>query len=98
MSLPEKDPEESVIVEFDFSSELPSIDSAIVEIDIHNDVEDINVLAMLDGPPLIINNIVYQRISNGVDNAIYRLRCTATRGDDIIVRSELLPVIEKYSK
>ncbi len=89
--LPDKDPAESVVVEFAFDGELTAIDSATVTVALLAGT-DTAAAAMLDGLPQIQGTSVLQRVGAGVDQANYRLRCTATHGEDVRVRAGVLPV------
>lgn len=88
-----KDSGESVIVDFNFSSELDTIDSAAVSISIMGNGVDPNVSSMLEGAYQISGNHVYQRVKGGVDMVSYKLRCVATKiGGDTIVRAKVMAV------
>lgn len=89
--LPDKDPAESVVVEFAFDGELAAIDSAVVAVTLAAGT-DAAPAALLDGLPQIQGASVLQRISGGVADANYRLHCTATHGEDVRVRAGVLPV------
>lgn len=85
--LPETDPAENPVVEFDFYGEMVSIDSAVVSITPVG-------AALLDGAPQISGTSVLQRIKHGVaaDKTNYTLRCEAIGGADRRVRAATLPV------
>ncbi len=87
-----KDPAESVVVEFDFASELAAVGSAAVSISILGPGTDPNLLDILDGAAQVSGTSVLQRISGGVAGLNYKLRCEATSGADIIVRAGTLQV------
>lgn len=89
--LPDKDPAESVVVEFAFDGELAAIDSAVVSIAVI-DGADPAAAAMLTGALQIQGTNVLQRISVGVDQVNYELRCVATHGADVRVNRAILPV------
>lgn len=89
--MPTKDPSESVVVEFDFEGELTSIVSAVVTNTVH-DGSDASPSSMLYGTPQIDGTKVLHRVQGGVSGVTYKLRCVATSGMDVIVRSALLPV------
>lgn len=84
-----KDPTESVVLEFDFSSELTGIDSATVEAEA---AEDPLAAQFLTGTAQIAAASVLQRISGGVDGVRYTVRCTAVSGADVIVRTGVVAV------
>lgn len=89
--LPVKDPEESVVMEFDFSDDLPEVLSAIVSITVE-DGEDLNFTSILDGSAQIKGTSVYQRLSHGVHEVLYKVRCEASYGVNVAVQSDLLYV------
>ncbi len=89
--LPDKDPAESVVLQFEFDGELVAIDSAVVTVALQNGA-DPAMAAMLDGALQIQGTSVLQRVSAGVDLVNYKLRCEATHGDDVRVRAAILPV------
>ena len=89
--LPDKDPAESVVVEFAFDGELVAIDTAAVTIALLNGA-DPGMAAMLVGPAQIQGTSVLQRVSAGVDLVNYKLRCTATHGVNVRVQAAVLPV------
>lgn len=77
---------ESVVLEFDFSSELDSIDSATMAISVEGSKPDAAAAAVLDGAHQISGKLVLQRISGGVSGVKYHFVCLATGGFDKIVR------------
>lgn len=89
---PIKDPAESVVVEFDFSSELTAIDSALVAISVTSGGVDQNAQSIIVGTHQISGTSVRQRIGSGLDGINYNIRCAATHGDDVIVRASVIPV------
>ena len=91
MSLPIKRPSESVVVSFDFSSELTVVDSAVVSVDLVSGY-DAAPAAFLDGAHQLSGDKVLQRITAGVANADYKLTAVATRGSDVIERSATVQV------
>lgn len=91
--IPIKDPAESVVIEFDFSKELSSIDSAEVEVYIHGDGIDRTVPSnLIDGTHVITGTSVYQRVSGGISGVDYRMKCIAVSGNDVIVVSDVMRV------
>lgn len=90
--MPVKDPDESVIVEFDFEGELDSVASAVVEATVHSGGSDPDPSGILYGSPQIVGDKVFQRIIGGISGVTYGLRCEGTSSLDVIVRAELLPV------
>lgn len=89
---PIKDPTESVIVEFDFTGEMSDITSAEVSISIHGTGMDADMASMLVGALQIIPPKVLQRVALGVPGVNYKLRCKASHGSDVRVRSDVMPV------
>lgn len=85
-TLPQTDPWENPVVEFDFAGELASIDSATVTIAPGG-------AGLLDGALQIIGASVFQRIKSAAttDKTNYTLRCEAQGGADRRVRSAILP-------
>ncbi len=91
--LPVKDPAESVVVEFVFlefdgAPSLASVSIAPVG------AADPAAAAMLDGVGQIVGASVFQRVKSGLPGVSYKLRCEATRGDDVRVIAAVLPVRE----
>lgn len=89
---PIKDPAESIVVEFDFSSEIAAVSSASVAVAIYGSGTDPDAATVLDGAAQISGTSVYQRVQNGVHGVDYALRCLATSGSDILLRSDVMPV------
>lgn len=87
-----KDPAESIVVEFDFSSEMTAVSSAVVSIAIHGSGVDPAVASMLDGAPQISGTSVFQRVQLGVDGVNYCPKCVGINGSDKIVRARVLAV------
>lgn len=85
-----KTPAESVVIEFDFGSELDAVDSATVSITPLS--ADPNASQVLSGPPQLLGATVLQRVSGGLDRVNYKLVATATRGDDIRQMADILQV------
>lgn len=92
-TLPDTDPAENPVVEFDFSGELDAVDAAVVSVVVERG-RDADPAALLEGPPQIDGVRVYQRIASSaaVPGVDYRLRCEATHGTDLRVRAGILPV------
>ena len=91
---PIKDPAESIVLDFDFSTELAGIDSAVVAVAVHGAGTDPAVATMIDGAVQISGTHVLQRVKKdtGVNGVDYKWRCTATSGANVIVRSDVMPV------
>lgn len=90
-----KSPEESVVVQFDFSSELPSVTSAVVSVQIHGVGADPALSSFIQLAPQIVGASVLQRISGGVLGVRYRIQCIATKGADIIKRRGIIHVSDE---
>lgn len=86
-----KNPEESVLVEFDYTGELTAPTIAVVSIAVVNGV-DPDAATMIVGAPQFSGAKVIQRISAGIDKTNYKVKCVATQGNDIRVRADILPV------
>lgn len=86
-----KDPAESVVLGFDFSSELDAIDSVVVSISVYSGA-DPAAAGMLSGAPQIAGAIVYHRVAGGEPGVRYKVRAVATKGDDVIVRAGIFAV------
>lgn len=89
---PTKDPDESIVIVFDFSAELSAIDSVAVSMAVHGPGVDPGVAAMLEGAPQISGAMALQRVRHGIHGLAYKPRCVATRGADVIVRAGVMPV------
>jgi cobalamin-dependent methionine synthase I len=77
---------ESVVLEFDFSSELSAIDVATMAIAVEGSKPDAAAASVLDGTHQISGKLVYQRISGGVSGVLYHFTCLGTKGLDKIER------------
>lgn len=81
---PIKDPEESVVLEFDFSTELKIITSASLSVSVVSGTDPLPS-SVLDGVHQISGRKVLQRFSNGVSGATYKFRAVATDGENTAV-------------
>lgn len=92
--LPDKDPEERIVIPFDYSDEMAgaeSIVAAIVTAEVKTGV-NANPVAALDGQPSLFPQEVFQAFT-GLDDVVYLIRCRATLSSGrILVRAALLPV------
>lgn len=93
MNLPAKDPSESVVIEFDFSSELATLTEATVTVAVVSGTDATPAL-ILEGARQIQGNKVLQRVHGGLDRVSYKITCEAVNGLDIRVLSCVLPVRE----
>lgn len=91
--LPVKDPAESVVVEFVFT-ELDSAPSMAAVSIAPIGAADPDAAAMLDGAAQVAGASVFQRVKAGLSGVSYKLRCEATRSDDVRVIAAVLPVKE----
>lgn len=89
-TLPETDPAENPIVEFDFEGELTAPESAVITVTPVNGA-DPDAASMLIGSAQFAGSSVYQRVQPNVAGLNYKLRCKATQGDDVRVRVGILP-------
>jgi len=92
MTLPVKDPGESVFMEFDFTADLPTIAAATVTITPDARGGDPNAAAMLVGAHQIVGTVVRQRVQGGIAGVAYIPRCVATNGADVRVLADVLRV------
>jgi len=80
-SLPLKDPAESYLVTFDFSSLVDSIDSVSISVSLERG-EDTNIPDMILDAATIAGATVLQRFKKGSDGATYIVRADITSGND----------------
>ena len=92
MSLPVKDPGESIVMEFDFTADLPAVAAATVTITPDARGGDPNAAAMLVGMPQVAGAVVRQRVQGGIAGVAYVPRCVATNGADVRVLADVLRV------
>lgn len=92
-TLPETDPYENPVIEFDFAAELDGVDSATVSVSVASG-RDPSPIDLVDGAPQISTTKVLQAIASNmaVDGVDYRIRCEAVRGTDKRVLVGILPV------
>lgn len=89
-TLPDTDPEENPIVEFDFEGELSAPASAVITVTPVNGA-DPDAASMLIGSPQFSGSSVYQRVKPNIAGLNYKIRCKATQGEDVRVRVGILP-------
>lgn len=88
----DKDPADSITVEFDFSAEFtalvgtPTVQVTLIE------GTDASPSAILLGGVTVEGAIARQRIQGGVSGALYGLQCTGTNGTNTATIEALLPV------
>lgn len=90
--LDNKEPGESVVLEFDFASDLDAIDTVTLEVSAVNGT-DLDAQAVKDGIHQILGAKVLQRMSGGIDRSAYKFKCKATRGQDKRVLTSIVPVV-----
>lgn len=94
-ALPIKDPEERVLIAFDFTNDLPDGDTLTVgAVTFEALAEGVDAApAVIDGAPILQTPNVLQWVKDGVDAATYRLKCKATTAQGrVLVLRCLLPV------
>lgn len=88
-----KDPQEVVVLTFDFSAEAAAVSSPVVTVAHDSGEPDAASASVPDGSPQVSGGKVLQRVKAGVDGANYVLRCTASDGNgNTLVRAGLLMV------
>ena len=94
MVFPDKDPEETITVTFDFSAVAATIASATVAALAAQGLDDPAAAAMLSGQASIAGPLVIQRVTGGLSGTTYILRCVANDADgEVHVLSAALPVV-----
>jgi hypothetical protein len=85
--LPETDPRENPVLEFDFDGDLESITTVVLNVTPSG-------VDLLDGAHQVVGAIVYQRIKRGVAlaNTNYHIDCEATDGVNYRVRAAIIPM------
>jgi len=95
-TLPAKDPDERVLLQFDFGADMPAADtvaSALVAVEAVVAGADATPAALLDGSPAASGQGVLQWVEAGEEAASYRLLCTATTAQGrVLVLRAVLPV------
>lgn len=95
--LPPKDPEETLVVAFDFTRDLDpgeTISSPVTTIAVSVGT-DPTPTAVLSGLPTAATGVVTQVITGGVADVDYRLQCKInTSGSRVLVLAAILPVRE----
>lgn len=79
--LASKDPEESIVLTFDFSAIAKTITNPKITVDVISGV-DANSGTMLSGDPQISDVKVMQQVVGGIDGADYHFRCLVDSGTD----------------
>ena len=94
--LPDKDPEEVLVIDFQFDHELDPLEtlqSAIVTIYTYVG-SDPNPSAMLVNALVMDTTSVHQSVGGGVNGTVYKLKCLAvTSGGKTLIRKCLLPTV-----
>ena len=86
-----KDAAEVIVITFDFSSLVATIDSASLSITVVSGI-DADASAMLSGSPQITGAKALQLLQNGINGVTYNLRCEALSGSEKFALSALIPV------
>ena len=81
MTLPIKDPDEIITVEFDFSALASSVSAATITVLASYGKDDQSASAMLSGTPTVSGAEVRQQIIGGQAGTTYTLRCVADAAD-----------------
>ena len=92
MSLPRKDPSETVYISFDFSNVASSITSPVISVTTSSGTADTNPSAILSGVPSITGAVVSQLVTGGVAGTNYLIKCSATSVAQTFVDATILPV------
>ena len=87
-----KKPAESVVLEFDFSSELDGIDAVSRYVTVYGDGTDPDIGTFYDGAYQVSGKKVLQRISAGISGLKYKVSCLAERGANKIEREDIIYV------
>lgn len=83
-----KDPEDLIIIRFNYSEYVGTISSAVVTI---YDKTGATVPAMISGSATVAANLVQQKVGGGVANASYTIKCKATTasGEELVIKGTL---------
>lgn len=92
MSLPRKDPNETVYITFDFSNVAVSVESPVITAAVDSGKADANPSAILSGSPIVSGTTVLQLVTGGVAGSNYLLRCSVNVGAETVVNATILPV------
>jgi phage gp36-like protein len=90
----DKDPGDSIVVEFDFSDDATAVTSPTVTVTVLSG-EDPAADAIKVGAPTVDGAIVRQRLTGGLDGVEYGLQCAAQNGADVLTIEAILPVIAR---
>lgn len=89
----EKDPTDSIVVEFDFKDDATSVSGPTVAVQASDATLDPNPNAIKAGAPTVIGTRVLQRIVNGVNGVDYFFQCVGTTNTgDVLTIEAVLPV------
>lgn len=93
-----KDPEETLVVTFDFTKDLDpgeTISTPVTTVAIDNGGTDAAYLSVLSGSPTAAVGVVTQVVTLGVADVDYRLQCkVTTSASRVLVLAAILPVRE----
>lgn len=90
----DKDPADTVTVEFDFSADAASVSAPTITVTVLSGTDE-SPAAILSGAPTIDGAKVRQRIVGGTDGVEYGLQCVASAGGDPLTIEAILPVIAR---
>lgn len=90
-----KDPQEVIVVTFDFSALTATVTSPSVTASVASGKPDASPSAVLSGTPAISGAKILQTVIAGQDGTSYDLVCKVTSSDGIqkFVLSDVLPVV-----
>jgi len=95
----DKDPNETPVVEWDFSADTASVSAPSVSVSVrwfYGPSTDTAPSSILSGAATVVGAKVYQRTTGGVDKVDYLMTCTATAADGTILElPAILPVRAK---
>lgn len=94
VTLSNKDPEEVVVVTFDFTDRIAqgeTLSGPVVTVAVRRGA-DLNVAQVPNGAPSISGATVLQSVKAGVHDADYGLKCKVTAGARTLVLGGVLPV------
>lgn len=92
MSLPRKDPSETVYISFDFSNVASSITSSTITVTVNSGVADSSPSSILSGLPTIVGTVVNQLVTGGTAGTNYLIKCSVVSGAQTFVDATILPV------
>lgn len=91
---PDKDPSDSIVVEFDFSAYAESVSAPVVTVQVAGDV-DPSPSSILSGSPTVEGAIVRQRLVAGLNGVDYFLQALAVVDGNPLTVHAILPVRDR---